>query len=90
MRKNFPALSIEDSLDSSHRSGGGRRKFEGGGPDGVAYVLTVWGRRIARAHGNGRGEARSVEGRASAMRVNDFVAILKAIVMVRGRERCVW
>lgn len=42
-KKYFPALSNDDSLLWSHRSGFGSLKFAGGGPEGVAYV------RAARA-----------------------------------------
>ena len=39
MRKYFPTLSNVLSFSWSHSVGGFRRKFLGGGPAGVAYVL---------------------------------------------------
>jgi hypothetical protein len=76
MRKYFPALSSEDSLLSSHRSGLGRRKPAGGGPEGVACrravvenapaaatrfaVVVVLGRRDADSVAAGRLRATSI------------------------------
>ena len=53
----MPALSNEDSLLSSHRSGLGNRKPGGGGPEGVAYARRVLVENAASGleeHANGR------------------------------------
>jgi hypothetical protein len=56
-RKYLPALSNEDSLLSSHRSGFGNRKPGGGGPEGVAYARSMLVENAASGleeHANGR------------------------------------
>lgn len=52
-KKKRPAWSSALSLLSSHLCGLGRRKFEGGGPEGVAYVRGD----VEKAATKGDGEA---------------------------------
>ena len=87
----MPALSIEDSLPSSQRGVRGRRKFEGGGPAGVALCMhevlnvdfgivaeNLAGERTARREVRGEVADR---GRASVVR-DRFEAI------AAGRQNC--
>lgn len=91
----MPALSREDSLLSSHRSGLGRRKPAGGGPEGVACrravvekaaarpaVAGVRGRRVADRTVAGRPRATSiVKGFADAIVLWPVVDVGREMVL---------
>lgn len=83
MRKYLPALSIVDSLLSSHRSGRFNRKPAGGGPEGVADL-----REVVEKAASDEGEA--VKGRVElvnlavgrARTTNMVIGFVEAMVVV--------
>lgn len=84
MRKYFPALSSEDSLLSSHRSGLDRRKPGGGGPEGVAWRTEVVENAAARAAGeSGRRLADSDSVAAGRLRAASIVKGFADAIVLR-------